>query len=261
MDQFPTPAAVLSHLRAVSSSSPRLVWYGPDGRIELSGRVLDNWVAKTANLLVDELDAAAGTRIELDLPVHWKSLVWALAGWQVGAAIVPRPGDGARQTLDERPDIVVTAADRGAGEPAALLVAVALGALAMRWPAPLPPGAVDYAAEVRSHGDVFSDAVPQDARTVLFTAGLAPEGQAPGGQAPGPLTVEGLHRLAAAAPDPGSVVLLQADTTLRNALAAALAVWTADGTLILVHPEVEVTQSLLDGERVTARMAFPPARG
>jgi uncharacterized protein (TIGR03089 family) len=255
MDQLTTPAAVLAHLRGVSASSPRLVWYGPDGRIELSGRVVDNWVAKTANLLVDELDATAGTRIELDLPVHWKSVVWALAGWQVGAVIVPGPSGPPELPAD----IVVTAGERGApeggaGKPPAVLVAVALGALAMRWPGALPPGAVDYAAEVRSHGDVFPDAVPQSAGTVLFAAGATPQGTVAE-----PLTVEGVHRLSPAPPGAQAVVLLEAGASLPNALAAALTVWSADGTLILVHPEVPVSQVLLDGERVTARMSFPPA--
>ena len=57
------PAAnLMSALRSGHSTSPRLTWYGPDSeRVELSGRVLDNWVAKTSNLLQDELDAEPGT--------------------------------------------------------------------------------------------------------------------------------------------------------------------------------------------------------
>ncbi|WP_159615691.1 TIGR03089 family protein [Arthrobacter zhaoguopingii] len=254
MDQHPLPTAVLSRLR--EATSPRLVWYGPDGRIELSGRVFDNWVAKTANLLVEELDAEAGMRVELDLPVHWKSLVWALACWQVGAVLVPAsappgtdpgPGSGA--------DLVVTSAEREVAPPA-VQVAVALGALALGWPAPLPAGAVDYAAEVRSYGDYFADAVAQDPSTVLFDgAGADSAGPA------GPLTVAGLSRLYAAVPEPSGVVLLGADTSLPRALAAALAVWSVDGTLVVVHPEVPLTQSLLDGERVGARAAFAADAG
>ena len=52
---------------------PRLTWYGDDGeRVELSGHVLDNWVTKTANLLVEEYQAGPLTRVLLDLPVHWR---------------------------------------------------------------------------------------------------------------------------------------------------------------------------------------------
>jgi uncharacterized protein (TIGR03089 family) len=255
MDHHLLPTAVLSRLR--EATSPRLVWYGPDGRIELSGRVFDNWVAKTANLLVEELDAGTGTRVELDLPVHWKSLVWALACWQVGAVLAPTPappgtGPGPASAVD----LVVTSAEREVVPPA-VQVAVALGALALRWPAPLPAGAVDYAAEVRSYGDYFADAVTQDASTVLFD-GAGPDRS---GTAPDALTVAGLNRLYTAAPEPSGVVLLGADTSLPRALAAALAVWSVDGTLVVVHPEVAVTQSLLDGERVGARAAFTADAG
>ena len=88
-----TPAEVLTRMRSVSTSSPRLVWHGADGRIELSGRVFDNWVANSANLLVDELDATASTRISLDLPPHWKTLALAFACWQVGAVVVLDAGE------------------------------------------------------------------------------------------------------------------------------------------------------------------------
>ena len=48
---------LMTSLRSGHATSPRLTWYGPDSeRVELSGRVLDNWVAKTSNLLQDELD-------------------------------------------------------------------------------------------------------------------------------------------------------------------------------------------------------------
>ncbi|WP_449372126.1 TIGR03089 family protein [Arthrobacter psychrolactophilus] len=84
-----TPAGLLNAFRTQNPTSPRLSWYGPDSeRVELSGRVLDNWIAKTANYLVDELDAEPGTLIALDLPLHWRSMVWLLASWAVGATVV-----------------------------------------------------------------------------------------------------------------------------------------------------------------------------
>lgn len=143
------PAAnLMTTLRSGHSTSPRLTWYGPDSeRVELSGRVLDNWVAKTSNLLQDELDAEPGKAIRLDLPAHWKSFVWALAAWQLGMEVV---FDGTTADL-----LVTDTPDDGAGAGFEAVVAVPLAALAMRWPGDLPPGVVDYAAEVRSHGDVF----------------------------------------------------------------------------------------------------------
>ena len=56
-------------------------------RIELSARVLANWVAKAANLLRDDLDAGPGSVVLLDLPPHWRTLYWAFAAWSVGACV------------------------------------------------------------------------------------------------------------------------------------------------------------------------------
>ncbi|PYI68408.1 TIGR03089 family protein [Arthrobacter livingstonensis] len=211
MAQLPsTVPQLLQTLRTLNPTAPRLTWYGPDSeRVELSGRVLDNWVAKTANFLVDELDAAPGTVVAVDVPVHWRSLVWLLATWAVGgtalagdraAAAAFAAPDGETGTpasamgADDaggarfgcgRADIVATTepAAAAAGLAAArtagagrnpFLVAVALPALAMRWMGELPNGAVDYSGEVRAHADVFfaDDAPAGDA-----TAWETPAGQ------------------------------------------------------------------------------------
>src|SRR6478735_8186016 len=66
-------------------SAPLLTYYdvGSGERTELSGISLSNWVAKTGNLLVDELMVDAGDQVELALsvghPGHWVTLVWELA--------------------------------------------------------------------------------------------------------------------------------------------------------------------------------------
>src|SRR3954447_9490736 len=98
------PGSVPELLRAMVASDPgrpRLTWYGPDGeRIELSARTLENWVAKSANLLMEEFDAGPGTRIAVRLPPHWRTATWLLAAWTVGACAVvgrepsPDPGGG-----------------------------------------------------------------------------------------------------------------------------------------------------------------------
>jgi uncharacterized protein (TIGR03089 family) len=62
-------------------------------RTELSGTTTANWVAKTANLLIDELDAETGTRVEVALPTHWLRTVWILAIWAAGGTLVEAEGD------------------------------------------------------------------------------------------------------------------------------------------------------------------------
>lgn len=227
---------LMTALRSGQSTSPRLTWYGPGGeRVELSGRVLDNWVAKTSNLLQDELDAEPGTRLRLDLPAHWKSLILSLAAWQLGMELVLDAGEA---------DVLATAEPGPAAAEGGFdaVLAVALPALAMRWPGELPSGVVDYAAEVRSHGDVFMPHVePEASRPALLTAA---------GEAH---THAGLLDGFAADHGAGLRLLVPAGDGLEAALAKSLGAWKGDGSVVLVHPDVEVTDKLLDAERVGGR--------
>jgi uncharacterized protein (TIGR03089 family) len=226
---------LMTALRSGQSTSPRLTWYGPEGeRVELSGRVLDNWVAKSSNLLQDELDAEPGTRLRLDLPAHWKSLVLALAAWQLGMELVLDAGEA---------DLVATADPGPAAAEGAFdaILAVALPALAMRWPGELPSGVVDYAAEVRSHGDVFLPHVePEASRPALLTTAGAAHSHAG--------LLEGFAALQGAA----QRLLVPAADGLEAALSRSLGAWKTDGSVVLVHPDVEVTDRLLSTERVDA---------
>lgn len=238
-----TPAEILARMRSVSSSSPRLVWHGQEGRIELSGRVFDNWVAKSANLLADELDATDGTTVAVDLPVHWKSLALAFACWRTGCLVVlPGGGPAAGLGADDA-DIVLSADASAPVEPPRQLVCVALGSLALGWDGPLPRGAVDFAAEVRSQGDAFFGADADAAAPLLRADGRA-------------LTGDDLDRSVVLPAGAGQAptVLLEPGADLLRALAAALAVWQQDGTLVLVEEGVPVTERLLAGERVTGRL-------
>ncbi len=148
---------------------PRLTWYGPvHERIELSAKTLANWVAKTANLLVDELGAEPGTRIGIGLPAHWRTVVWLLATWSAGAhAVVIPPAQEVEVLVTERPGSGVAQVSARAG---AQLVAVALPALATRFGDVLPAGAIDAATEVRAMGDHFVPMHEPDADDPAFTA-------------------------------------------------------------------------------------------
>jgi len=143
-----TIAALLSQLTR-DPGRPRITWYGADfERVELSGAVLDNWVSKTTNLLVEEFDAAPGVRVLVDLPPHWRTLVWTLAVWRTGATVV----------LSGEADVVVTSRPT----PGPAVVAVALPALARRFDGDLPRGAVDAASAVMTYADVVGYLPPTD---------------------------------------------------------------------------------------------------
>ncbi|MBC3762869.1 TIGR03089 family protein [Quadrisphaera sp. RL12-1S] len=153
-------ARLLARLRAQDSGRPRVTWYGADGeRVELSARVLENWVAKTANLLVEELDVETGDGVVLALPAHWRTVAWRLALGAVGA-----------EPVEDDDDARVAVVADGAPAPAGAehVVVQALGALALRATS-VPAGALDAAAVVAGFGDAFPF-VPDAPGLVVATA-------------------------------------------------------------------------------------------
>jgi uncharacterized protein (TIGR03089 family) len=234
----PTTIADLLTLLVREPGRPRLTWYGDDHeRVELSGAVLENWVHKTANLLVEEFDAGPGTRVRLDLPGHWRTVVWALATWRVGACTV----------LDDGPHDVLVTADAvtaGAGR-ARDVVVVTLAALARRSPDPLPPRAIDAAAAVMTYGDVLAWAPEVDPGAAALVTPTGATSHA------------GLADLLGAADDPGArrLVVLGADEPL-DSLRAVLGTLGTAGSVVLATPaavaDPQARERLVASERVTA---------
>jgi uncharacterized protein (TIGR03089 family) len=138
---------------APDPSQPLVTYYdlATGERVELSTTTTANWVAKTSNFLVDELDAGPGTRIRIGLPSHWLTMVWLLSAWNVGAAVA-----------DAAADIGVSGPDLVADEP--VRVAASLRPLGGRFAQP-PAGFLDLGAEVPGHGDHFVALDPPDPAT------------------------------------------------------------------------------------------------
>jgi uncharacterized protein (TIGR03089 family) len=143
-------------------ASPLLTYYHPPRgeRVELSGISVANWVDKTSNLLVDELDLEPGDAVDLTLakghPGHWVTLVWVLACWQVGAVVSLDHG-GARLAVLGPDDPAATAR-------ADTVLVCSLHPLGLPLPGPPPAGTLDFALEVRSQPDQHAD-VPQSGLT------------------------------------------------------------------------------------------------
>ena len=153
-----TPFSPAELLRGISPARrPYLTFYGgADGneRVELSGHVLAQWVAKAANFLAEE-DVGAGDLVVVDLPVHWRAVVWTWAAWVRGASVSFVPDDGAPAVVaTDRPERHAARTD------GALVVAVPLAPLALRWDGELPGGVVDGAAAVMGQADVLLFPVP-----------------------------------------------------------------------------------------------------
>jgi uncharacterized protein (TIGR03089 family) len=238
VSQVRTIDQLLAALRP--DSSPALVWYGPDGeRVELSGRVLDNWVAKTANLFAEELDAGPGAVVRLAMAPHWRSVVWALAGWQVGATVDVAAGRGGSGSAEDA-DVVVVSDLAALGTGPAYQVAVAEGALALGWPGELPDGVLDYAAEVRSYADVYLE------------AGSAAPGATALKHDGGEVTFAELLQLEPA----GRNILVPASAEWVEVLRVAVATWLGGGTVVLVHGSLGAagTAKVLSNERITEQL-------
>ena len=214
---------------------PRLTWYGPDAeRVELSGKVLLNWISKTANLLVDELDAGPGTTVGIELPAHWRAVTWVLATWAAGAHAVVAP--------QEPVDVLVTTDPRPVA--GSQVVAVALPALATSFGPELPAGALDAATETRLQPDVFHPAQAPDAADPAFTAAgrTMPYGDLVAAARTNAIG-SGLH--------PGDRVLAGAGP--EDAVVGWLGVLALDGSVVLHHDVGAASDALVEQEGVTRR--------
>ncbi len=137
-------ARVFADAIATDPTRPLLTWYddATGDRTELSGVTMANWVAKTANLLVDEVGLAPGTPAGVLLPPHWQTAAVLLGCWSAKLSVADTPGDVG---------VLFAAVDRfdeAQSWPADERYALGLAPLA----APLrqvPPGFADYVVEVR----------------------------------------------------------------------------------------------------------------
>lgn len=216
-----------------SSASPWLTWYSVGGeRIELSGRVFDNWVAKSANLLGELLDLEAGSIVVLDLQAHWKSLVLALAALHHGATLVD-----AGHADAQRATVWVTAQpDDGRIPNSCEILAVNPAALALSFGSDLGPVAEDFNASVRSYGDQFYPSAVSGAAAAVATNGGA---------------AIRLATLFDTAAEAQGTILVRAGQPVLELLPYAIAQWRAGDAIVLVEEGFEVTGRLREGERIS----------
>lgn len=214
-----TPADVLATINRTDSAAPRITCYddltGPTTgeRVELSARVLGTWVNKAANALQEEWDLEPGSVVHLGMQPHWRLLYWAWAVWSVGA-VVDLDGSAA-------PDLVVTDdPDRLPDGGTAVLVTRA--ALARRATTQVPDGVMDEAADLSSHGD-------------LFTAWAEPENDDPALRVDGQQFTYGtiLDAWAAQVTVAHGARVQLVDPSGAELLRGALATWAAGGSLVV----------------------------
>ncbi|MBV9025540.1 MAG: TIGR03089 family protein [Streptomycetaceae bacterium] len=153
-----TPADLLTAALATDPARPLLTYYddATGERVELSVATFANWVAKTANLLQDDLAAAPGERVALLLPAHWQTAAWLIACFSAGVIAAPGADPATADLAVSGPEDLETARACG-GE----RVALALRPLGARFPQ-APEGFLDYAVEVPAQGDRFVPYAPVD---------------------------------------------------------------------------------------------------
>lgn len=216
-------------------------------RTELSVATTANWVAKTANMLQDSLDAESGSVVRIDLPLHWETLVWLLACWSVGCSVATDVSSDA--------DIAVLGPElRGADHASAgpdIVVALSLRPLGARFADPLPAGVVDYNAEVLGHGDHFGAWSEPTGDTVALSSLEVQVSQRS--------LIDGTDQIIKEADiAPGARILVTASDSQLDALVAALVV---GGSVVLVTDsdgtpvKPERLRTLADAEHVTAQLS------
>lgn len=153
------PDTLLLALQRSDAARPRITTYddtdGPTHgeRIELSARVLSNWVAKAANALQEDFDVEPGSVVLLALPPHWRTAYWALAVWATGACVALDGDARADVCISDDPQLLTDFHERaGAGAGAVL---VTLAALAREASVAVPDGVLDEAAQLATYADQF----------------------------------------------------------------------------------------------------------
>lgn len=90
-------------------TAPALTWYSPDGRVELSGKVVATHLAKISSYLTDEVWLNPGDELLLDVPAAYKQVLWGLGSLVAGLKVTiddetsPAHPDSPRAVLTNRP--------------------------------------------------------------------------------------------------------------------------------------------------------------
>ncbi|MFP7706703.1 TIGR03089 family protein [Trueperella sp. LYQ141] len=169
-----TPAACYRGALALGSR-PAFIWYNEYERIELSGKVVANHLAKVMNFLSDECEIGGDSAVTLATVPYWRSVLWAIAALSCGSPlrIVPPVTNEVSGQLQEDfplcifpdgtspsaqlPSSVYILSDLARADLYTDAPIVALDSrhpFALQWPDELPRGIWDGIADVYGYADV-----------------------------------------------------------------------------------------------------------
>jgi uncharacterized protein (TIGR03089 family) len=222
-------------------TAPLMTFYddASGDRAELSGATLDNWVAKTANLLVDGAGLGVSDTVAVLLPPHWQTAAILLGAWSAGLATVP--GEPPQPV-----DVLFTTPERA--EATAAWPAIdryVTGLLPLAGPLRgVPPGYADYVVEVRPFGDRFVPVQP-----------VAISDQAIGGRCHADVCQAAAARAAELGIGPGDRVLVDA-RAYPDPADWLLAPLVAGASVVLcANSDSERLPSRIESEKVTVTLS------
>ncbi|HLL66237.1 MAG TPA: TIGR03089 family protein [Micromonosporaceae bacterium] len=220
--------ALFAGVVAADPSRPMHTFYDDDTgeRTELSGATMDNWVAKTANLLVDGCGLGEGDVAGVWLPPHWQTAAVLVGCWSAGLTVAyGAPSDAGIAVAFASLEAIEAGGSRISAAPDRYALGLAPLGAPLR---SVVPGWLDYIAEVRIHGDSFAGAPVNPGSPARLEASGELIGSAE-------VAAQALARAAEFGIAPGSRVLVDGDAypDPRDWLLPALAVGAS--TVLCVH--------------------------
>ena len=238
---------LLAKILASDPTTPRLTIYDENtgARLDFSGITLDNWAAKIANMLIEELDLTEDSLISIDLPPGWQAVAIALGALAAGipvtffdAAIsdVVFVAENAHKDATENAAISDAASPSEYSGDVVIVTNDPFGRGVEETGGTLLPGAIDFGPTVRFYGDQFTQPTRSLANIV---ADALPQS---------------FHRFS-----PTSRVLVQGWADWLDFVAKVLAPLAADGSVVVAtgNPEnlpSERLERIADIEKVSERL-------
>ena len=230
------PDALARALPSASDSShPWLVWYSPDERVELTGRVLSMWNAKCAGLIAEEAGSGAG--VHLGMGPHWRTMTWCAGAWLAGAVPILLDADDplVGNLLEEAPSMSVAFRIHWLFPSADVQVLVTMGSLATHWPTPLPPLTLDGIADVMPFSDHFPPAPTDGSEPAL----IVPQRDGLRTTSRDALVAPAQSDAVEKALGTGARALLIREETVERAMRGVMAAWRAGLTAVLISPDAD----------------------
>ncbi|CAN5281538.1 TIGR03089 family protein [soil metagenome] len=230
-------------------SGPLLTYYddATGERTELSATTLDNWVAKTANLLTDGLGLDDGACIAVVLPPHWQTAGIILGAWSAGHLVVDYPDVASAAPPDA---VFCTEADLVVYDDVRCDV---VGLTLDPWSRGFSGArrGIDYAREIGGYGDQFRRSAPVDPTAPALRAGsleLSHEGLAAA-------AVELAERLGMTA---GGRLMISRDLAVAAGPLSWLLAPLAAGTSVVLVTDANSDRlpARAESERVTATLGI-----